>query len=149
MAKTRTLTILYVFVLMFGALDSDCLAVDPSVYWGSWISRAGTGTIKLTIDKKITNLEIDGKSVKNIKTSFVYGDSAVYPFLFIHSSIPAGEKDSAYYSYEYSLYLIIGSSGKEELSIMRGFYDYSKVRNGHYGTVESRSLPVEFVKSSP
>ncbi len=146
MARQGLLIFFCTFALILVGLSNNCLAVDPSVYWGSWISRTSNTTIKLAIDKETINLEIHGKTFRKPKTSFVYGDSAVYPFLFIHSSVPSDRKDSAYYSYEHSLYLIIGGSGKEELSIMRGFYEYSKVRNDHDGTIESMSLPVEFSK---
>lgn len=143
------------FVLSFLLLlATPCLAVDPGIYEGTWQPRDGKLPIAIIIspDPQQVQIIINRQTLVDVEANYLYGKSAVYPFLFLHAVEEVGGAQSDYLMYEYALYLIIGAlqpgTGRPT-GILRGFYEFSKVKNDHHGTVESISYPVEFVPVVP
>lgn len=127
-----------------------CLAVDPGIYEGTWQARDGELSIVTIIasDPQQVQVIINQQTLSDVEVSYLYGKSAAYPFLFLHAVEEVGDAQSDYLMYDHALYLIIGAlqpgTGRPTGSL-RGFYEFSKVKNDHHGTVETISYPVEFV----
>jgi hypothetical protein len=131
-------------------LAVPCLAADPGIYEGAWQTRDGILpiTISISSDPQQVRVIINQQALVDVKASYVYGKSAVYPFLFLQAVEEASDAQSDYLMYEHAMYLIIGALQLEAgrpTGILRGFYEFSKVKNDHHGTVESTSYPVELV----
>jgi hypothetical protein len=127
-----------------------CLAVDPGIYEGTWQARNGKLPMTITVSRvpQQVRVIINQQTLVAVEVSYVYGKSAAYPFLFLHAVEEAADAQSDYLMYEHALYLIIGAlqpgTGRPT-GILRGFYEFSKVKNDHHGTVETTSYPVELV----
>lgn len=140
MMKKVELIIWGIIVVMISY--STCYAIDPSVYVGTWKTKGRHVKIVMTIT--ITNditLEINGKTVDNLEYNYTYCESlTIYPFLCVYS-----EEDDV----EHYIYLVIGANGKidgDDLNILRGFYEFSKIIDQHYGETESVFYPIELIK---
>jgi len=124
--------------------------VDPGIYEGVWRTENDGPQITLVIhqDPQQVEVSINQQPLGNVEVNYLYGQSAAYPFLFIHASEAAGSDHPDYSEYDHALYLIIGAleAGIGRASgLLRGFYEFSRVKNDHHGTVESASYPVELV----
>lgn len=135
-------------ILALLCIGSKSFAVDKGIYWGVWKCEIKGLTLLLDIEKEV-KVRINGKELKDLEVSYMYGKNAAYPFLFI-SSTEEMQNDPKYIMHEYSIYLIIGhykkSQVKQPKMILRGFYEFSKVKNDHYGTVEDTLYPIELAK---
>lgn len=140
--------IFYIIVLIF-TIVSKGNSVDPSIYWGDWKTKGDIINIEINItENESIRIKLDKKFLENVKYEFIYGKNTTVPFLHIHS-LEENVKHGYLY-FEHHLYLIIGSKGKceypEEYNIIRGFYQYSKTINDHYGTMENTCCPIELIK---
>lgn len=128
-----------------------CLAVDPGVYQGIWRTHGIEPQVTLMIGQDPQQLQvvIGQYMLAEAEVSYLYAQSAVYPFLFVHASEEAGSADAEYVQYDHALYLIIGAVEPEigrAYGMLRGFYEFSRVKNDHHGTVESVSYPLELMR---
>lgn len=119
-------------------LVSPAFAVDKSVYEGTW--NTNSPTLSLTITNQGANFQVDGKTFTDSTPEYFYGQQGIFPFLYLQADETSN--DPAYEQNEHRFYLIIGETGDNKLSL-RGYYDYSRIRKDHHGTVESESYPIQ------
>jgi hypothetical protein len=128
---------------MLAMLATTAFAVDKGVYEGEWATQSPAVTLKITGQK--ASFAIDGKTYTDPTPEYFYGQLATFPFLYLHADEKSS--DSAYAQNEHRFYLIIGENGKDakgEAKLgLRGYYDFSRVRKDHHGTVESESYPIQ------
>lgn len=130
-------------MLLLLLITSICYSVDPSIYNGKWVSKTEELTIEIIIcDNGVKNVKVNNKFLENIKFDFVYGKNATIPFLYIFSD--DGKKENDNMGITHSLYLIYGCPENRDSNIMTGIYELAKIRNDHYGTVDSKEFLVEF-----
>lgn len=133
------------WVAMFAtaAFTTPALAVDKGVYEGEWAIQNPAMTLKITgQDARFT---VDGKTYTDSTPEYFYGQLATFPFLYLEADEKSN--DLNYTQNEHRFYLIIGEDGKDakgEAKLgLRGYYDFSRIRNDHHGTVESQSYPLQ------
>ena len=139
-------------ILMTVFFVFPCLAVDPGIYEGVWQTEGDGPAITLIIHRDPQQIEvtINQHRLIDVTVNYLYGPSAAYPFLFVHAS-EVTENDPNHIQYDHALYLIIGAlePGIGRASgLLRGFYEFSRVKNDHHGTVESVSYPVELAPAA-
>lgn len=119
-------------------LVSPAFAVDKGVYQGEWSTNAPSLSLKIT--GQDASFMVDGKTYTDPTPEYFYGQQGIYPFLYLQADEAAN--DPAYEQNEHRLYLIIGETSTDALSL-RGYYDYSRIRKDHHGTVENTSYPIQ------
>ena len=133
---------LFLFKFLF-LIASIFYAVDPSVYYGNWISKSDNLTIEINIgDSRVKSVKINNKFLKYIKFEYLYGKNATTPFLYIFSK--EGKIEKGYINIEHNLYLILGCEG--ENCVIKGFYELDKIRDDNYGTSDCVTYSVEFIE---
>jgi hypothetical protein len=146
--KNRCGRSVWLVVLLVLGWTTTSLALDPGIYAGVWQTQNAAMHITLRIgpDPAQAEITVNGQTLAHAQVEYLYGRSAVYPFLFVRVAEENPDPQAAYMLVEHALYLIIGGLGEggRPTGRLRGFYDYARVRNDHHGTVESVSYPVEF-----
>lgn len=128
--------------LLTTQLISPAHAVDKGVYEGEWGTNAPALSLKIT--GQDASFTVDGKTYNDPTPEYFYGQQGVFPFLYLQADEPSS--DPAYAQDEHRLYLIIGETGEDALSL-RGYYDHSRIRKDHHGTVESESHPIQMERT--
>lgn len=128
------------FVLL-GVLSFVCLAVDKSVYEGTWQHKSKDLNITLEVNSgKVIMLTVNGiKYTDRIKTNFVWGNPSVYPFLTISFSA----NDQNRLPQDHLFELVVGSEEPENPKIV-GFYEKSTMVEPSEGLLETQSSLVFF-----
>jgi hypothetical protein len=139
----RSTTVRWACATILAMLATTAFAVDKGVYEGEWITQSPALALKITGQE--AQFTIDGKTYTDPTPEYFYGQLATYPFLYLHTDETSS--DPAYAQNEHRFYLIIGEDGKDakgEVKLgLRGYYDFSRVRKDHHGTVESESYPIQ------
>lgn len=124
--------------LLTTQLVSPAFAVDKGIYQGEWSTNSPALSLKIT--GQDASFTVDGKTYNDPTPEYFYGQQGVYPFLYLQAD--EASSDPAYAQNEHRFYLIIGETAEDNLSL-RGYYDYSRIRKDHHGTVESTSYPIQ------
>lgn len=128
--------------LSLAQLASPAFAVDKGVYEGAWSTNSPA--LSLSITGQDATFTVDGKTFTDPTPEYFYGQQAVFPFLYLQAD--EASSDPAYEQNEHRFYLIIGETGDNSMSL-RGYYDYSRIRKDHHGTVESESYPIQMERT--
>jgi hypothetical protein len=122
-------------------------STETRIYWGHWKSHQSSFNVELKFKKdEMVEVKINQNPTINAKCEYVTGKTASFPFLYINWTEKVEEKENVFF--EHSLYLIIGTKGKfigvENLTIMKGFYESSKISNKEYNE-DFKLYPVELI----
>lgn len=141
-------TILVLFAILLLGINQNALAVDPSIYMGRWETKTKELSMVLEIYDEVI-ISIDNRNFDKQKPEYLYGKSAIFPFLFLRVHLDLDSKTGYLYE-DHEIYLIVGETEEEGTMHglkLRGFYEISRTKDDHYGSTVSKSYPIELFRT--